>query len=181
MYINNTVNIDTKIKPKEILLLKLRLLFNRAEYGFMTGISILGLIYYISLLLGNDIRSIDIRQEISSHFPSSVIALVFPIVIGSTIVKTYFQTKKEFMGIESMDINYFFSDFGITFTWKTEKSIQWNSITKIKETSKYYFIYTSRNSALLVPKRDFENTDKIILLNALLKEKLPSKKLSLRP
>ncbi|HHV99626.1 MAG TPA: YcxB family protein [Clostridiaceae bacterium] len=180
MYINNTININAKIKPKEIFFLKLRLFLNRAEYGFLTGMSILGLIYYIDLFLRNDIRSINIIQEISSHFPGSVIALAFPVAIGSTIINIYSKTKKELKDIEYMYINYFFSDFGISFTWKEEKNISWNRIAKIKETSKYYYIYTSRNSVLLVPKRDFSNNDNIISLNTLLREKLPGKKLSLK-
>lgn len=165
MYINNTVNIDAKIKPKEIFLFKLRLLLNRTEYGFSTGMSIFGLTYYIDLFFRNDIRSINIIQEIASHFPSSVIAPVFPIIIGSIIINTYSQTKKEFKDIEYMHINYFFSNFGISFSWKTEDNIPWNSVTKIKETSKYYFIYTSKSNALLIPKRGFENNGRIILLN----------------
>jgi len=95
VYINNTINIDVKIKPKEIFFLKLKLLLNSKKYGFFTGISIFGLIYYIDLFLRNDIISINIIQEITSHFPGSVIALVFPVVIGSTIINIYSKTKKE--------------------------------------------------------------------------------------
>jgi len=162
VYINNTINIDVKIKPKEIFFLKLKLLLNSEKYGFFTGMSIFGLIYYIDLFLRNDIMSINIIQEITSHFPGSVIALVFPVVIGSTIINIYSKTKKELKNIEYIHINYFFSDFGITFTWKEESNISWNRITKIKETSKYYYIYTSKNSVLLIPKRDFSNNDNII-------------------
>lgn len=177
---NKTINIDAKIKPSEMLMCKYRLLFNNPWYGIMTGITILGLIYYISLFNRENIATIDFQKEVTSHFPGSVITIIFPVLIVSLLIKNYISNKKQFKGMNLIEMNYFFSDFGITYSWKTECNITWNNICKVKETKKLFLIFTVGHSLLLLPKRSFENNEQIKSLRCIFKEKLPKKSLSIK-
>lgn len=77
-------------------------------------------------------------------------------------------------------MSYFFSEFGVTTTYKIENYISWNNISKVKESRNNFIIYTSENSLLLVPKKYFKNTNQIEILKNILIEKLPKKKRSLK-
>lgn len=69
MFNSRNISIDVTLTEKEILLCKYRLLLNKPEYGVMTGISIVGLIYIIQSLLTAGIESINFERDISSHLP----------------------------------------------------------------------------------------------------------------
>lgn len=180
MYVDRIVNIDARIEAKEILFCKYRLLLNKPEYGFMTGISVLGFIYFVSLFFSNDFEKFDFGRDILSHFPGSIIAIVSPILVIFIVIKNWISNKKEFKNEKFIRMNFFFSNFGLTFSSKTETNVSWNNINRVLEKRKYFFIYTSEHSLVLVPKRDFENSEQIELLRSIFNEKLPRKKLSLK-
>ncbi len=180
MYNSENITIDVSLTEKDILLCKYRLLLNKSEYGVMTGITVFGLVYIIGLFISVGITSINFERDISSHIPGIVIAVLFPILIIYSLVKVWIQNKKEFRDNKLIRMNYFFSDFGITVTYKTEKNISWNKVFKVKEDRKNFIIYPRENSLLLIPKRSFDDTEQIKQLRCILIEKLPKKKLSLK-
>ncbi len=180
MYKRETNSIDVILKEKDILLCKYRLLLNKPEYGVMTGISVFGLIYIIRLFMTVGIESINFERDISSHLLGIVISIFFPILIIAILTKNWANTKKEFRNEKLFRMNYFFSDFGITIAYKTENNISWNNVSKVKESRKNFIIYLNENGLLLIPKKCFQDAEQIEVLNNILIDKLPKKKLSLK-
>lgn len=177
---SETVSVDVVLSEKDLLLCKYRLLLNKHEYGIMTGVSVLGLVYIVGLFITTGIKSIDFERDISSHLPGLIIAAFFPILIMFMLIKILVQNKKEFGDGECIKMNYFFSNFGITTTYTTENNISWNNVSKVKESRKNFIIYPNENSLLLIPKRFFQDSEQIEVLKGILIEKVPKRKLSLK-
>ncbi len=180
MYKSETVSVDVSLTQKDILFCKYRLLLNKPEYGVMTGISVFSLIYIIRLFMTVGLRGINFESDISPHLTGVAIAVIFPIIIFRIIVKNWRLTKEEFKVEKIMKMNCFFSDFGITTTYKMENNIPWNSISKVIESKNNFIIYSSENSIILIPKKCFKDTGQIAVLKNIMLERLPKKKMSLK-
>jgi hypothetical protein len=90
--------------------------------------------------------------------------IFFPILIILILIKNWAQNKKEFGSEKVTGINYFFSDFGVTTTYKTEKNISWNNVSKVKENRNILIIYPNEDSLLLIPKKFFKGSERIKVL-----------------
>jgi|GEM_PF-6738500 len=180
MYKSETVSVDVSLTEKDMLLCKYRLLLNKPEYGVMTGISVFSLIYIIQLFMTVGLNAINFERDISPHLLGIAIAVIFPIIIILILVKNWRLTKEEFKVEKIIRMNYVFSDFGMTTTYKDENNISWNSISKVIESKNNFIIYSSGTSLILIPKKCFKDTGQIEVLKNILMEKLPKKKLSLK-
>ncbi len=175
---NNIINVDAKLEANEVLICKYKLLLNNPFYGFLTAISIVNLVGLIGIFISKGFEGF--FQEFSEHFPGTLIGIAFPFFIVFLLVKNYIINRLQFKNIRYLEINYFFSDFGITITFKKEENISWNRIGKVQETKKHFIINKSDDGVLLVPKKDFINNNDIQSLKFLLKEKGHAKKLALK-
>jgi hypothetical protein len=83
--------------------------------------------------------------------------LAMPLIVYRTANSNYKATK-----MVHENINYQFTPETISITGETFNStVQWKSLHKVKEVNAWFLLYTSKQVALLVPKRSFRSQEDV--------------------
>jgi len=127
-----------------------QLAYSNLFYLYITGIGILIVGYLF----------IDPPTEFSFGLLIPVLILLLPVSIYFQASKSYYATKtlKEEM-IFKIDLDSV-KVFGQTFS----STINWESVHKVKETSKWFLLYTGNQVAYIIPKRSFKSEADVDLL-----------------
>lgn len=159
--------VDATLKLRDILSCKYRLVFDKNQWGITWDVSTLSLFSKLFLL--------PMRLFLSAV----VSGIIYPVMMIFGLIRIYMNTKKELHGQKCLTVKYMFSDAGIYSSFKTEKTLVWEEIEKIKEVKKYFYVF-SGSELLLIPKRDFRTVDDLTQVKRLFRDKLPQEILKLK-
>ncbi len=171
---NLNIEIQVSLQFNDFFKFNLSLLFRKVWYQLLFIMSIFAIMTFPISFTDDYIRS-------QPNILITRIVVIFVVILLP--ISIYLKLKKSIL-IDKKAIEEFrfdFSELGIECTsLSVSSNTYWSKVSKVEETKRYFWIFTSEESGFIIPKRCFKSPEQLNNLNELFKNKLDKKKLELR-
>ncbi len=176
MSTSNNLNIEIQVSLQfnEIFKFNLSLLFRKVWYQFLFIMSIVAIISF----------PFSFNNEYIMSQSNILVTRIIVIFVAMLLpINIYLKLKKSIL-IDNKAIEEFsfdFSELGIECnSLSVSSNTYWSKVSKVEETKRYFWIFTSEVSGFIIPKRCFKSPEQLNDLKKLFQNKLDKNKLELK-
>jgi len=160
----------TRLIPKDLLAFKFYMFYRR--YWWFVAIGLIPIIEIgLFLLLGQDI------EPILGHLALPVIFfLVFPLIIRINNNRNYAKVRAQLE-----NVSYHLTDDAVEIRAEgIDSKLAWHLLHSLRETNRYYFLFRTKGSANIIPKRAFANQAKERMFLQIMQNQLSPKQYKIK-
>jgi len=171
----NKIDIQAELELSDFYIFRLSMFFREVWNQFFLIPTVLALIWI----------PFHLNDWYSFYFGGSyVIFRVFiPLYILFSPLYIYISSKNTMEKMGTIKTKYCISNYGVSVEGENDnnsKNYPWKEINKIEETKNRFFIFISGNISLIIPKREFTNSEDLSKMKEFFNRNMDKKNLELR-
>jgi ABC-type transport system involved in cytochrome bd biosynthesis fused ATPase/permease subunit len=110
---------------------------------------------------------------LEEQYKMAILSWMLPLVIICvlTIGIYWFNSSRAYKqtAFSKGELNYTFNEEGIQYDVPDSNgNLKWSAITKVKESKEFFYLYTTKVTAIIIPKRAFKIEDDLTVFKNLL-------------